>query len=229
MGGKMPLPNCKNCGTQDEFPMLITLCRKEVVLDDRPVCDIYDVAAICIMESAGKPFWSDGDMLLKANVLSLQTTAKVTAKEFIEYVRVKEGPNKGQIPKFRFEASWFRLVQTDNRFASFSPVQKALWSCSIGIGQQSIYYLMHNNEKTAEDPYLLLFMRDPGMQVRHVFAYISSATRHADGEKALAFTRYNSGLSAKHVSGYGARCFAIADHLRKSYATKSQGFSENGV
>lgn len=200
------------------YPRLVNQIGKACAAMRVDGIDRFDVAAVCIKESMGNPFFCPCDTLFKVNLNALALGSTVNGAAFTDFIRIKSGGNKGSIPKFRFEASWFKLVEYDAALRHLSRMQKALYSCSIGVGQKSILYLMEGHKAPYDASYLDQFLCDPDMQVRQVMADLAQCLRSAGGKRALAFTKYNAGCGCHHVTPYGEQVEAVADNLRLLYA-----------
>jgi hypothetical protein len=207
---------------EQPYKALVTLVQKEVIFMTPSVCDVYDVTACCIQESHGDGFFCACDQQYKINLLNMSTATGCSQRDFLDYITVKVGAHRGKIPKFRFESSWFRLVRADLWMSKIPLEQQAFLSCSIGMGQQSMFYLCDRSKGPESLNYLLQFASQPGMQIRQAYAVLESTMKHMPDNKAMAFTHYNAGPSARHVSEYGEKVNAVAVTLRNAYVKKQE-------
>ena len=210
----MPVPPIQP-PEHNPYQRLFELIRIHIPEDLLKAVSKYDVAAVAIQESMGVAFFCTCDSLYKQNLLALSVGSGCDQRRFINYITVQNGASKGEIPKFRFEASWFRLVNHDDKTKDFPLEKRALYSCSIGIGQQSLYYLMKAHQHDDFETFLDNFISSEGMQLRQLLYVLQGEVSGAKGDKALAFTRYNQGHSARHVSDYGTRVLALSNRLKQ--------------
>jgi hypothetical protein len=188
--------------------------RLAVQLKDRSIMDIYDVAAVCFKESAGNGFFSPMDVLYRVNLLAVSAGAHVLPNQFEYFIQVHDGPNKGRIPKFRFERSWYEQIQISSLYKHLTKLDQALWACSIGIAQKSILYLMASGRTSQSESVVQNFCSDEAVQIRQCYADLEALAVRAHGNKALAFSQYNAGASSMRVTDYGAQVLKFSGEFR---------------
>ena len=129
-----------------------------------------------------------------------------------------EGPGKGLMPVFRFEEVWLKEARAWAALAKLDPVDTVALSCSWGIGQKwGLAYVesqAHEEPKLARET-LRNFLTNQDVQLKQVVADYASCLRQSQGNRALAFSRYNAGMRCLAVTGYGASVLAKADAFAK--------------
>lgn len=206
----MPFPGAFSC-------ILVALSQSQV--NDVPP---EVVLAVCQRESMCNPFFCKCDKLFTEN---LDAMARCTGlrKDLLTKKLSVEGPGgMVQISKFRFEPTWWSLLTAESKFKDLDPYEKALLSCSLGIGQKWSFALVQKMDGPERDLYLKHFMLDPAMQIRTLIGDLHSCITASGGDWELALTRYNSGIHAQRISGYGAQVYTVAKAFMQ-IAQKLQG------
>ena len=166
--------------------------------------DVSVLMAVCKKESENKYFWVGNETLYGQNKLVLQNHTKLKYFEMEKYVAVAAIPGGAKrIPKWRFEPGWWHEVNTRPDYKGFSPEEKAVFSCSFGIAQQSAFYYTADMAVDNKMPGIQIFCRNANLQHAVLLKEMRRLLRLSGGSHALAYTKYNFGASHKTPEAYG--------------------------
>lgn len=177
----------------------------------------YNLMAISIQESMGNPFFCACDMLFQTNIKKVTEWTDIPKAEFLEAVTVQGGINRRKIAKFRMEPIWLALWFNKLQNEGLSRINSAVLCCSFGMTQKSAYYLTEKMDLSERVAYLRVFMGSPDMQLKALIHDLFYLVKESEHNMPLAYTRYNAGPSAAHVSDYGRKVDALSAQMMKLY------------
>lgn len=202
---------------------LIKTVSKVYAEKPRTACSIADVLAVIDKESHGVPVFRGSDPLFRMNLnMVLHFTQRnypaIREPDIRRIITIPDGPLKHQWCKFRFEQNYFGWAR---QYASGLLVEHCvLLSCSVGLGQQMLRYVVQGLPALEGIEVAYKFMGDVSEQIRWVIGNLEQ--NHSD-DKRLQFARYNGGPSVKVggkvYSTYGndvfQRSIVIAQELKE--------------
>ena len=213
---------CKTCGEPVAIPFLSLYrrCYAGLEASGNKSLKVTWLMAVAVAESAGTAFGMKQSDSIQANGVRLATMTGLDKDHFLYLVQIKEAINKGLVPKFRFESSWYDCLKRDTGYSHYSEYQQAAFACSWGLGQKSGYYLTRLSPSADKWPLLRHFMLDETMQIWQIAADLSEIEQQDPGKAGLRFTRYNAGPAAKEINSYGLRVASLAADLEKQLTQK---------
>lgn len=180
--------------------------------------DRNDLAAVCIRMSYGNPTWCACNKSDNENIELLCTTAGVMKKQWIEWIRCKEGKLQGNVPKFVFDAAryaqLFPLLYARNK----SPMEIAFWSCRWGMTGQFLpgWSFFGGEEWSLDDARAVI--RQPALQVHRLKQDLEAHAKRNPRSKMLAFSRQCKGPLVNVADEWGVRTNDLANELRQRWA-----------
>ena len=198
--------------------------RVVAALSDVPssVVRVENVMAVILKESYGNANFCKCDSLYRQNLHSLHRNTGIDENLFLERIKIRQGQFKGSIPKFRFETNWWQSYAGYFRRHGWDEVTSAKFCCSYGIGQKSGYFLTARLPWSEREAYLDWFNANEKAQIVQLFHDLQTALNKSKGDWQLAYTRYNSGLGARHVSDYGRIVDGYFNFLWSAYGGREQ-------
>jgi hypothetical protein len=167
---------------------------------------VDDVLSVVTLETHGQEWFNPNcncDALYKANMQALRNGTGITEQQWLEAIRVKSGPNKGLVPKFRWEAGYMEWARQAAPRAKLYGASAAILACSFGLGQKMARWLLSNHPPEKWAQIISEFNADPRLQVDTCAKDLEYLLHLSEGYRPIAYTRYNAGPTAKTVSQYG--------------------------
>lgn len=173
----------------------------EEVLKQRPrkQVRVADVLACIDKESGGVPVFHERDVLLKQNLIAASRITGLTEAQIRKAMTITDGPYKGMISKFRCEPGYWSWAQK-YQAAIKNPEDRILLACSFGVGQKMSRWLVTGMPIHEWLPFIRKFMGSLSLQITYCAGDLDNLLAHANGDRPLAFTRYNAGPSATSKS-----------------------------
>jgi hypothetical protein len=166
--------------------------------------------AIAFKESHANAFFRPADLQFHANLRATPYLSDLARGKWLDFIRVQEGPFKGQIPKFRFERCWQRAFLAEHpEFGSTNPMC-VVNACSWGIGQTSGLYYLAGVPLALQEARWRVFVSDPDMQLQQAAADLQACLKTAKGDVKVAFSMYNAGSGCTTVSAYGEIAYGLS-------------------
>lgn len=156
---------------------------------------VSDVLAVIDKESGGVPIFRGTEILFKQNLQAASNITHLTTDQIRQAMTIQDGPYKGMISKFRCEPGYWLWAK---RYANAikKPEDLILLSCSFGLGQQMSRWLVTGTPVHEWAATVRKFMGSVSLQIAYCVGNIDSLLVQSNGNRALAFTRYNAGGSA---------------------------------
>lgn len=149
------------------------------------------VIAVCLQESGGVPTFNSSDALFHQNLQAAASVTTLPPTMILDYVKIQEGPLAGQIAKFRFEPGYWvwagsqGLPSINLRF---------LCSCSFGVGQQMMRWVLPQNKDRWEG-FVENFKGSLNTQLTYVIETLERLLGETEGDLFKAYKAYNSGTA----------------------------------
>jgi hypothetical protein len=188
------------------MPRIASLAEGCILQRKLTLVTVDDVLPVIWKESMGIEWFNPScgcDPLFKANMAALNHATGISQSDWLRAIQVKTGPNRGAIPKFRFEPSYWQWAQVTAPRAKMFGASAAMLACSWGVGQKMARWYLANEPEHAWFAQLELFNSDVRLQVDAVAKDMEYLLRISAGYRPLAFSRYNAGPTHKTVTEYG--------------------------
>lgn len=147
------------------------------------------VIAVCLQESNGSPTFLLSDAQCKDNLKAAMAITTLPQQLLIDALTIKSGVLAGQIAKFRCEPGYWEWTAT-KQIPSVS--LRFLCSCSIGIGQQMIRWVLPAT-KDAWDEFVESFKTNVDIQLEYLIKALEKLLGETEGDLFKAYKGYNSG------------------------------------
>lgn len=160
---------------------------------------VADVLACVDKESGGVPVFHERDVLFKQNLIAASRITGLTEAQIRQAMTITDGPYKGMVSKFRCEPGYWQWAQ---RYKAAIPKaeDRLLLACSFGVGQKMSRWLVTGVPIHDWIPAIRKFMGSLSLQIAYCAGDLDNLLAHANGDRPLAFTRYNAGPSATQKS-----------------------------
>lgn len=191
------------------FQKFYDQCVKALELGDAGGVAIAPIIAICYAESSCTPYYADGDLIAGKRLQEMANETGVSIPDFKRLLSVPAPVHKMLLPKFEFQRIWWDLVQQNARYKNLTPVEKAIVSCSVGLGGQSMYYYSYTAPPDQIMPRIKAFASEPWMQILQVHDQLVQLGFDGFKNFGLIATRYNAGPDIHVISEYGRRAEAF--------------------
>lgn len=193
----------------------------EEVLKQRPRkhVRVSDVLACVDKESGGVPIFNASDVLLKQNLIAASRITGLTEAQIRQAMTITDGPYKGMLSKFRCEPGYWKWAKQYAPTFKKNPEDLILLACSFGVGQKMSRWLVTGTPVHEWVPLIRKFMGSLSLQIVYCAGDLDNLLTHANGDRPLAFTRYNAGPSATNKSpayeAYGLKVAAKAKQFEE--------------
>lgn len=152
-----------------------------------------DILAVIERESGNCLYFRATDALLAWNTSDAEKITGLSKDVIHKAMIIGAGPHKGQISKFRCEPGYWAWAKN---LSGLSDVDKLLLSCSFGYGQKMSRWLVGKLPKPEWIPFVRNFMGNTSLQIMYIAGDLDQLLKLSNGDRALAFTRYNAGPGA---------------------------------
>jgi hypothetical protein len=205
--------SCVPCGKSDNMPWLSLYRRCYAALEASGIKDVkvYWLMAICIMESGGNGYWMPGNSDLQKNLAAMYDITKIPVDRFRGMIMVKTANNRGYVPKFRTEPTWWHQLSNNKDFQSLDAYTLAVIASSWGIAQKGGLYLNQGIPALLQYQKLAEFMYNEPEQLRVLVDDVHHLIGLDPDAVPLMYTRYNGGASQNKVSKYGVAAASIGN------------------
>lgn len=210
---------CKNCTKQFPYEYTYRLGIAALEATGVKTVDVADILAICWRESLCTAWFYHGERLFDVNLTMMEVVPGFSRDEFLRLNAIASNNGKVACSKFRFEHTWFDEVERDEQFKSMSLAQRLTLACSWGIAQKGALYLVRYSKTEYAPQVVAEFQRSVDTQLKQLCFDLNDLMSDSAGDKQLAYTRYNSGASAKRVTAYGKYVAANAAKFRTQLNT----------
>ena len=181
-----------------------------IALKPRHFVTWQDVEAVIQQETSGVPIFNPNETLYKLNLLSAENLADLPPAVIKQSVTIIQGPLEGKICKFRMEPGYWRWADSQT---GLDIQLRVLLACSLGVGQKMARWLITNVPKYQWGNVIRHFMADVPTQLLYVAGDLDNLLLQSEGDRLLAYTRYNAGAGAKTVSKYGRDVFNVFEEI----------------
>jgi len=172
------------------FPYLYTAVIKKIPMaPEYKILPPSAVIAVCIQESKGVPTFNEKDELYALNLDAAAKGTKLPPSLLRDAMKIKQGPLTGAVAKFRFEPSYW---EWSGKHGLSSPTERFLCSCSIGIGQQMMRWVLPADEKEWL-PFIENFKGNVDTQLSFCIKEMHRLMVATKGDLFRAYKGYNSG------------------------------------
>lgn len=155
---------------------------------------VSDALAVIDKESGGALIFRGTELLYRQNLAAAERITGLTKEQILKAVTIQDGPYKGMISKFRCEPGYWAWAK---RYAkALKPEEMFLLSCSFGVGQKMSRWLVTGIAVHDWIPVIRKFMGSLSLQIAYCVGDLDNLLAGANGDRPLAFTRYNAGPSA---------------------------------
>jgi hypothetical protein len=194
---------CSNCDKQ--FPYNGCYQGAMQALKELTETEVYVnwMLAVAVKESSCNAYFSRRDQLLVNNLVAMPLGGAEQRNKWLDFITVREGAFKNQIPKFRFEPAWERELHIRGARTLYPEMEFFVHCCSWGMTQKSGLYYLDGFPKAIQLEAWKQFVQDPLAQLKVLAKDLKNLHRESKGSLELMFTRYNSGSSAQEISKYG--------------------------
>lgn len=151
---------------------------------------VSDILAVIERESHGAPIFHTEDKLYHANVKAASQITGLSRAEIVRAATIEHGALKGMVAKFRCEPGYWKW---SNTLQALSPGERFLLACSFGLGQKMARWLVVKTPKPEWISFVKNFMGSISLQVLYVAGDLDALLAGTNGDRALAFARYNGG------------------------------------
>ena len=148
-------------------------------------------AAVCLKESGGEPIFSTASAhLLKDNLRAAMTTTGLPEAMILDAMKIRAGALADKTAKFRCEPAYWAWAKTQKLPSATERFQV---SCSVGIGQQMLRWVLPPNQQGAWPSLIEQFMSDVDVQIVQLLGHLEALLKQSEGDLLHAYCAYNSG------------------------------------
>lgn len=165
-----------------------------------------DIIAVALQESGGCPVFAPKDDLYRANMDAAMKETTLPEALLLDALIIKSGLYQGQIAKFRFEPGYWAWSKTQGLP---SPTLRFLCSCSFGIGQQMIRWVLPA-DKNSWPVFIENFKSDTDIQITYLLLKLRTLMIENNGSLRIAYKAYNSGNPQSRDDAVIARALHVA-------------------
>jgi hypothetical protein len=197
-----------------KYPRLRALIEKSFSEYSSNSIDVFDVMAWCIKRTMGENKFCPCDSLFVARADVVRKASEVPLKYFLDSIRIISGPEKGQIPKFKFCPTLFAHIETTKGLRDKPVVVRLIAATQVGIGLLSVNWLARSWTDDEWMTYLQQFLADPNMQIREIIALFQASMWTCDNDKVSAIARMCYLMGDDSCNEFANRCVDLAQLLR---------------
>ncbi|MBY0548735.1 MAG: hypothetical protein K2W95_15805 [Candidatus Obscuribacterales bacterium] len=206
-------------------PHIIELAQHVHAAKSRRFVTVADILGCVQKESGFCSYFNESDKLFKDNKAAAARIAKIEPAKIVEYCVIPNGPLEDKIGKFRCEPGYWTWSSNLKPAGRFGEQERFLLSCSFGLGQKMMRWLVANTPTLTWFSLIQKFMGDEEMQLLYCAGDLDSLMVGAGGNKPVAFTRYNEGFvldkvtrkPLPRVTAYGKTVSSYAAAIEKQF------------
>ena len=129
--------------------------------------------------------------------------------EFLDLIKIRVGPNKGGIPKFRMEPSWEKPAQNEVRRLSDRKNWKWRLMCSFGLAQKGMVWHLSAKDTKEWESAFWEFVENPFLQIEVCAHDLSLLYAKTPGDWHTVFSRYNGGGKMEGITDYSEKVIGL--------------------
>lgn len=165
------------------------------------------IAAVCLRETEGYRWFNRTDKQYRQNMREWSVAMGKTEEQLLSLIKIPVGPNKGLIPKFRYEPSWRLAAKKMSDTNKETKLLDFVMPVSFGFGQKAMWIYLAGYTPDQWIRLYYAFLNDPYVQLIQVAKDLNELIHETNGNVPLALTRYNGPRKATHISQYGKAVF----------------------
>lgn len=154
--------------------------------------DLAEVLAVIQKESAGVPYFYGSEVIFRPNIKMIRDKHPLTEHQIQQLILIPSGELKGKWSKFRYEHHYLPWAKA--YAPQLTPAEQALLSCSVGLGQQMLRFVVQKHPPAEAMTRAYKFMGDIDEQIRWV---IGNLRDNWSKDRQLVYARYNGGPGVK--------------------------------
>lgn len=201
---------------------LIELAQHVHAAKPRRFVTVPDILATVQKESGFCSYFNESDQLFKDNRAAAARIAKIEPAKIVQHCIIPEGQLKGKIGKFRCEPGYWTWSSSLKPLPA-TEQERFLLSCSFGLGQKMMRWLVGNTPREKWFDLIQDFMGDEEQQLLYCAGDLEQLMAGVKGNKEVAFTRYNEGFvldkqtrkPLPRVTAYGRTVFSYSAAIAK--------------
>ena len=124
------------------------------------------VLAVLVKESYGTQWFCKCDAQYKDNMRVAKAFTDRKESEILDAIIVRKGPNKGAIPKFRFEPSWSAKASALAKRTSNPYLWRLRLNMSYGLGQKGMVWHLAAKPIQEWESAFWTYVESPDEQIR---------------------------------------------------------------
>lgn len=163
------------------------------------------VLAVIVKESYGSQWFCKCDAQYRDNMRTAKAFTEKTEAQILDAITVRRGPNKGNIPKFRYEPSWSAKATALSRRTNNAALWKLRLNCSYGLGQKGMVWHLAAKPIEEWEVAFWLFVESPHEQIKVCAHDLSILRKQSPGDWHTVFTRYNAGPGKRGITTYSEK------------------------
>lgn len=167
------------------------------------------VLAVIVKESYGSMWFCACDAQYKDNMRTVKAFTGLKESEYLDLIKIRKGPNKGAIPKFRLEPSWSKAAENECRKLADRKGWKFRLMSSFGLAQKGmVWHLAAKNMNEWESAFWA-FVEDPYLQIEVCAHDLATLWKKTPGDWHTVFSRYNGGGKMKGITDYSEKVVSM--------------------
>lgn len=174
-----------------------------------------DVLAVVKKETTGVTWYCQCNAIDRANLAAAAKITGFSGAVILQSMTIPDGPNKGRIARFRMEPQYWSWAVSKIVATGVMPEAAVILGCSVGLAQQMVRWMVYNRPVSDMVPHALAFAGDEYAQILQCAGSLNQLMERSQGNRRLAYTRYNAGPNINHVSAYGESVYNLFEQVRK--------------
>jgi hypothetical protein len=169
-----------------------------------------EVMAIAYLETLAIPWYCTCSKSDAQELAKLPLGSDFLRQNFLSYIRVRTGPNKGKIPRFRFNSYLFELVSADESCSALTQVERIILSCMWGMFMKPGITAAFSEADDKRLAYLERFWSSQSMQIDLAIRDLDELIAGESGSFRWAAARYRRERLFDDENGYGEKAERLA-------------------